>query len=69
MTEYGRYRVFYRIDNGRGYVYESGDFILPTIRDAASLTDAEVEIGRLVNLGTDQPCRVRINDFELLTAA
>lgn len=63
-----RYRVYYRITNSRGLYYESGDFILPLIRDDASLIAAEAELAHLVQLSTDLPSQVRINDYEALAA-
>lgn len=68
MTGVRRYRVYYRIDNERGCTYESGDYLLPLIRDAASLDAAEAELGRLVHLSTELPSQVRINDYEPLAA-
>jgi len=68
MSGTQRYRVYYRITNSHGLYYESGDFILPLIRDDASLTAAEAELAHLVQLSTDLPSQVRINDYEPLAA-
>ncbi len=68
MRRTQRYRVYYRIANSSGFTYESGDYLLPQIRDAASLGLAETELSRLVCLSTDLPSQVRINDYEPLAA-